>query len=156
MARGNLYEISIDRDELGNMDESYFYNCLSAINADYVQNKEGEEKEEATAQFVEMMEKYGAETGSGDEKTVYFYVNDSVRQNYFRRRYDELKDKVQKLEFSSFISNRFEIWDIKHLLHDTYGDAVYYNDTYMTVDTFLRAYAKDGERYYIGNVVFMH
>lgn len=156
MARGNLYEISIDRDELGNMDESYFYDCLSAISADYVQNKEGEEKEEATAQFIEMMEKYGAKTGSGDEKTVYFYVNDSVRQNYFRRRYDELKDKVQKLEFSSFISNVFEIWDIKHLLHDTYGDAVYYNSEYMTVDTFLRAYAKDGERYYIGNVVFMH
>ena len=52
MARGNLYEISIDRDELGNMDESYFYNSLSAINADYVQNKEGEEKEEAAAQFI--------------------------------------------------------------------------------------------------------
>ena len=159
MARGYLYEISTNRDNLGNMDESDFYDCLSAISADYVQDVEGKEKEEKTARFIGTMNGYGAETGkTGDrgESLMYFYVSDKVRQNYFRRRYEEFKSKVQKIEFSDFINNMFKIWEIKNLLHDTYSNAVYYNDAYMTVDTFLRAYAKDGERYYIGNVVFMH
>lgn len=159
MARGHLYEISTDRNDLGNMDESDFYNRLASISADYVQNKEGEEKEEKTAWFIEMLGGYGAETGKtddGNESLMYFYVSDKVKQNYFRCRYEEFKSKSQDFKFSDFTDDRFKVWDIERLLHDKYNDAVYYDGVFMTIDTFLRAYAKDGERYYIGNVVFMH
>ena len=149
MARGYIYEISENKEELFRMDESDFYEKIN-FEADYFSNENLEERSFLEEKLNPLGIEFVHEKGTDH---ITFMISEQQKENYFQDRYEKLKKKVNEITLAEFAQGRFD--DIQSLIEDTFDDAMYYNYELMTLDTFIRI-SNPNSKYYLGNVVLMH
>lgn len=150
MARGYLYEIAADMDNLGEMDESDFYGNVG-YEAVYFQNESDNHSAES---LIDYLKQFGMEIGtkkdtSGREYPWFSFSKES-REEYFRKKYVKTKEIVDKMTLEEFST---DVVTLMHTIEDTYSDAMYFNDSIYSMDHFFREMGPG--RYYIGNIVYM-
>lgn len=90
---------------------------------------------------------------------VSFMVSDGYPSAYFAKPYELFKTKLNQmaaeLTYESFLNPGMasDVATLKEYVDDKYGDYVYENDEYSTMDRFIR-YIAPGVKYYVGGVVF--
>lgn len=153
MARGIVYEIETDRDNVGFLDESDLYD-LAGYGADYFQNIENETP--ILQKFLKRWKDYGAYTGTVtnyEGKSIPWIVfTRDAREAYFKAKFVTMQKLAATMTFDQFCS---DVTNLKRAVCDTYDDAVYFNKYFQPMDDFLRTLIL-GKRYYIGHAVFMH
>lgn len=152
MARGNLYELRTDRNDLNTMDESDFYEGCGYI-AEYFENADIESNVEYLLTTLQLS---GIQTGEeyDEEENVrypYFILTQEGKETYFKDRFEKAKVMLNQMTLSEFATNTY---DLIHTIEDDYTDAVYCNGCFYDLDYFIRTADVD-TKYYIGNVVLM-
>ena len=117
--------------------------------ADYVQNISEKGREEAIKSFLEMCAQYGAEVGEG-----FVVFTKEFKENYFRNRFDDLKNLVEQAELKEFSEDSNLVYMLKKLIEDKYDMYIYFFYP-QTLDSFIRG-AFSGIKYYVGGVVDYH
>jgi len=153
MARGYIYEISKNPENIGEMTEDCFYN----MSLDYVTNIEEETAASLVDDFMlSLHEMFGFTIGREfiNGKCQNFIIANSIsKKAYFEKRFLDFKDKVTVMTLDEFLS---ETWNLEMLINDRYSDAVYEDECFHTKDQFIRN-MELGVKYYISNhVVLMH
>lgn len=153
MARGYLYVVNTDVNESMDVSEVELYN-LTGHQFDYVENMPEKESGELVKDLVQRFAAYGAETGTEklDEREFpYAVLTQDVARKYFAPRLQTLKDMIPDMTVDDFIDNGYKI---KQLVEDLYGDAVYWNGSFYTLDYFMRNVGN--AKVYFGNVLYMN
>lgn len=152
MARGVIYEIDKDPNQLFSMTEDCFYDFVD----DYV--SEIEDPSYSVTYLLEKCRAAGMQVGFEkfeDLEIPFFVIDRSSREKFFEAKWEKLKEEVSMLSLSDFATGRYDYWTVRYLLEDDYGDAVTcMADTLQSLDRFMRE-AEDG-RYYIGRLFYMH
>lgn len=163
MARGTLYELETNPENLFSKSESEFYD-YAGHQFEYISQ---EEPEGAARTLIGRMQEEGAETGTeripasdipgygSDEGTVevpWFEVTPEVRKNYFLLQFRKMKKLAENMTLSDFVDG-IHVFDLREAAEEHYGDAVTMQDNgFASFDAFMRN--AEG-RYYVGNVFFM-
>lgn len=117
----------------------------------HCKDMEPEAVTEQVNDFIELMKKYGAETGI-DEGIPYFILSDTVRLNYFKHNFECFKEAVSEINtVTDFIS---KIDTISNCIDDTMSNCIYYSGSLQSMDSWFKN--AEMTKYYIGNVVFVH
>ena len=153
MARGYLYVVNTDENAAMNVSEEELYD-LAGHQLDYVSNLSAEESKELTTDLIKRFAAYGAKTGTeelNEGEFPYAVLTKKVARKYFAPRLQTLKDMIPDITVDGFIDNGYKI---KQLVEEPYGDAVYWNGSFYTLDYFMRNVGN--AKVYFGNVLYMN
>lgn len=139
MGRGTIFEIS--KRKTGMINEENFYDIVP-IMADYVEDSQNQDC------LLNLLSKLGAKTGEN-----FFILTDDVKYQYFASRLDKIKEIVSNLTLEEFASS--DMYTLKYLIENDYGDLVYENENLISLDQWIRE-ADTGVKYFVGNTVYMH
>lgn len=153
MARGNLYEIEANIENIGRASVDYFYD-YAQFQFEYI--GDADDPETDIEMLLEHFKSCGMKTGTekhNGKEVPYVEITDSGRKKYFNYAYQEFVKMTKDLTLDAFIDDNTS-WKLRNFLDDNYSDAVTnQNDEFQTFDRFMR-FASG--RYYIGNVFYMH
>ena len=166
MSRGYIYEISDNIDTVGNMDQSDFYESISALEVDFVANIPENQQAELREAFIQMLKSCGAVirlvTDTDPEEFsdgVYAVtgLKKKKKKNFFYDRFKRMKQLAESITLTQFAidsndKRSLPLYHLKKAIEEDYGDMVYLNSSWYTVDYFIRT-ADPNRTYYIGNVV---
>lgn len=166
MGRGYIYEVSDNINFIGSMGEEDFYEDLSALSVDYVANMDKADQDEMREDFLKTLKSHGAHVQLITDDTLEEFpngvyavsnLNDIFKKNFFHERYRRMKTLAESITLQQFSIDSFDttLYNLKNAIVDDYGDMIYLNSSYETLDYFIRN-ANPQTTYYIGNVVFMH
>lgn len=162
-----IYQIStepIETDALFTEDDvlaSWMYGQV----ADRVYGQNDERSELYAELVTRLTGRYGEHAGlvqlerDEDGNLVSFMVADGYPSAYFAKPYEMFKAKLnqmaEKLTYEVFLNPGMasDVADLKAYVDDEYGDYVYEEDEYSTMDRFI-LYIASGVKYYVGGVVF--
>lgn len=147
MARGYLYELATEKDNLGNVTESDFYDKCG-VYADYFENLAFYQT--ATDELLKCLQSRGIDVNFEDKS---FILTQETQLNYFKSNYQLFMKMAKDLTLEQF-ADPGKAYELSRFITDTYSDAVYINAFY-DFDDFMRDAELD-TRYYIGNVILMH
>lgn len=153
MARGYLYVVNTDENESMRVSEEELYN-LTGHQFDYIENLPDEKSETLVKDLVQRFAAYGATTGTeemDERKISYAFLTQEIARKYFAPRLQTLKDMIPDMTVDDLIDNGYKI---KQLVEDPYGDAVYWNGSFYTLDYFMRNVGN--AKVYFGNVLYMN
>lgn len=145
--------VNTNENESMRVSEEELYN-LTGHQFDYIENLPDEKSETLGQDLVQRFVAYGAETGTEelDEGDFpYAVLTKEVARKYFAPRLQTLKDMISDITVDGFIDNGYKI---KQLVEDPYGDAVYWNGSFYTLDYFMRNIGD--AKVYFGNVLYMN
>lgn len=160
MARGIIYFITKDKNQVIDFGEQNYYDRLDIIHADYVQD----EDEESSATSIEMLKdtinNLGAVIwlGEGDFGFSFrFNAVSEMQRNYFRPKLEALKEKVANLQLFDVIRSAP---DLNSIINDDYGNMITLGEeaagSTITVDNFIRR-VEPGVTYYVyKKTILMH
>ncbi len=170
MSRGTMFHVVTDPDCLGAMSESDFYEDLGSLGVDYVQDQDPDRSATATGKLRDLIAGAGfrlAAAGEEYEDGAAFAFRadtpdelDAAKQNWFRDGLEALKRKTAAIDLKTYAADTGAVYDLKQLLDDTDGDAVYLDmgtgPAVYTLDYFVRN-LEHGRTYYVDRVtVYMH
>lgn len=154
MARGYLYVVNTDENASMDVSEEELYN-LTGHQFDYVENMPEKESKELGPKICRKNSRVaGAETAAeelNEGEFPYVVLTQDIARKYFAPRLQTLKDMMQDMTIDDFIDNGYKI---KQLTEDPYGDAVYWNGSFYTLDYFMRNVGN--AKVYFGNVLYMN
>ncbi|MDY6245374.1 MAG: hypothetical protein SPL82_16120 [Lachnospiraceae bacterium] len=153
MARGYLYVVNTNENESMRVSEEELYN-LTGHQFDYIENLPDEKSETLVKDLVQRFAVYGATTGTeelDEGKISYAFLTQEIARKYFAPRLQILKDMIPDMTVDDLIDNGYKI---KQLVEDPYGDAVYWNGSFYTLDYFMRNVGN--AKVYFGNVLYMN
>lgn len=134
--------------------EEDFYESFVGTIADYVTAKDIDRKEEIQY-FVKELEKYGVIYDPQEQSIIF---KPGFKKQYFKEKFEKFKKITQELTFKEFagIVSNLNMWEIKTLIEDKFGDYVYIGYIYYPIDEFFRKDMKEGKKYYFGTVLDYH
>lgn len=145
MARGNIFEMSRYKENLGKMTEADFYE-YAGKEFEYVEDNND-------PRLVEQLRDVFKNAGAYILPDGGISIAKAVKWNYFAKRYIRFQELAKTLDINEFATSN--LYNIRSVIEDKWGDCVYTKDAGMqTFDSWLRD-AEDGV-WYIGNIVFMH
>ena len=148
MARGTIFEVAKEAENLGNMDESQFY---GSSYAECFKN----EKDSASLEYLfDNFRNAGFEAGF-DEEGQYVIFSECGKMNYFAHRYERFKTLLKEVDLRRFSIGYAWTRDVIDTITDKWSDAVLFEGVLYAMDEFVRA-ADIGEKYYFGNTVIAH
>lgn len=153
MARGYLYVVNTDENASMDVSEEELYN-LTGHQFDYVENMPEKESKELVEDLMKKFAAYGAETCTeemNEGEFPYVFLTRDIARKYFAPRLQTLKDMIPDMTVDDLIDNGYKI---KQLVEDPYGDAVYWNGSFYTLDYFMRNVGN--AKVYFGNVLYMN
>lgn len=154
MARGTIYEIDKDPNQLFLASKHDFFNYVD-IEFEYVEDIE--DTSYSVLYLLESFKSAGMQIGVekiGKLEIPFFVIDEASKCKYFKDRYKRFQKVAADLTLEEFATGT-NFWTLKYLLEETYGDCVTCKeDTFQTLDRFVRD-ACDG-KYYIGRVFFMY
>lgn len=174
MARGYIYHIVSDPDDLGSMAASDFYDDLDALCVEYTEDSAPETAQHNTNCLARALEQDGfvirPDTEAADEgrEAAAFVLEtgdqaslDACRRKYFGPLLAELKKEVAALDLDTFSSDRCNTYSLTSKINDDYGDAVYlnvseYGSMIYTMHGFIRRLDPNTTYYVAQNTVLMH
>lgn len=174
MARGYIYHIVTDPDNLGNMSASNFYEDIDALCVEFVEDSDPAIAAQNTNSFASMLANSGflirpdTDSESQDREVAAFILEtggqhhlDECRKRYFKPLLDALKQEVASMDLDTFVSERCNTYSLKSKINDDYGDAVYldttdYGGVLYTMHEFIRGLEPNMVYYVAQNTVLMH
>ena len=166
MARGIMYEVSTKPEDIGNMDESDFYEELSCLHADYVADIDPKDSDSNRRCLADILTRFGAVVSQyipeDDEDNLFpngtfsvTGITNDFKRTWFSSNLEKLKEKVSDMGIDEFATDSYEAWKLQNLINDDNADAVYLDGSIYTLDGFVRTATPD-MTYYLGTTVFMH
>lgn len=159
MARGHIYEITDNpsayplgymyADELSQFCEQEF---------DYAEDYEGPNPYHNT-NIIDTLTRHGFNPKiiinpyDNDETCLCFTATKYGKESYFKARFKKLQNLIKDMSLAEFANPETKS-TIQHLVDNSYDDAVYFNTSFYTFDTFMRD-IEPGKDYYIGNICYM-
>lgn len=146
MARGNFYDVALEKSAVGEMTKDIFYGFDAAewfLTTD----------DQAIMMLFELFKAHGFETG--EEKGVcYAIFSDEGKMLLPKEKYDAFLDVILGMNIKDFATKSVD--NLLFIICDPYRDAVWMNDCLYSFDQFIRE-AKVGVKHYFGNtVVYAH
>lgn len=154
MERVFIYEICSDITNIGNMTENYFNDMLGYGSNNFLSIGQPEERAIRNG-FIEVLKKHGAQYGTGKagaEEIPWVIFSQETKGNYFRERFEKMKQLAGGMTLDQFSESKEEVKHLKLIIDDEFGDAVYFNSSFYTLDDFIRD-VEPGMKYFIGNVL---
>lgn len=148
MARGYIYEVNTDVHDNHNMTESDFYDYGSE--ADYFLDIKNPNQE--IESLLNRLEEAGCTINRTKQS---FIITDDARKAFFADRYKEFMKLTKNMTLDEFTDSS-KAYTLSTLINNTYTDAVYVEQIFLTLDGFMREGVMTDTEYYIGNVVLMH
>lgn len=177
MARGVIFEITKEKDEVGAMSETDFYDKLTVLSASYVKDMDMDESAIDINILIEKLAACGlsVETVNGSEpvsemdgKIPMFYEIlpadeaklKEFKKSWFHSRFEEFKAQADAITEDGF-TEESAVHTIMSLLEDDYDDCVYLNSGFgmtetMAMDSFIRGMEPDCPYYLSPKTVLMH
>lgn len=153
MARGNLYEIEADINNIGMAGSDDFLD-YAQHEFDYITITDAPEYD--VAYLLNYFNALGMETGYEihEGKSIpYVDITESGKKAYFAGSYQAFIKNAKDLSLDGFV-NENTAYELRRLLEDPYEDAVTSQDNeFQSFDHFMRTASG---RYYIGSVFYMH
>lgn len=148
MARGYIFEVAEEKDDLLNITADHFYERLSEFHVDYVSDEI--DVDVVTQNFLEMLQQYGFSVDFAEKS---FVVTTDGKMQYFRSRFAAVQKMITEMTLLTFATS--ELYSLRSLIQDDYSDIVCDpNGMCHDVDCWIRI--ADTHKYYIGGVVLMH
>lgn len=159
MARGTIYYITKDRNQPVDFKEQYYYDRLDILHADRVMEEDRDSAELSVECFKGTMEQIGAITQEEEANFGFSFRFENVKeakQNYFRPKFDQLRQKVASLHLSAIVRSAP---DLNSIINDDYGDVIVMNDFApgytITFDDFIRKLESDVTYYVYRKTIIM-
>lgn len=155
MARGILYELQEDLEDVGTTSESDFFEYLGHEFSHIAESVDSNGEIELLLAYLREL---GAETGVVADGTngrgvPYVEITDNVKKAYFQECYNQFTELLKKLTIDQFINDGYA-YKLRNAIDDEYGDAVTnINDEFRTLDYFMR---NASGRYYVGKVFIIY
>lgn len=172
MARGILYNITTEPDDLGLMNAVLFYERLDELGADYVEDLRGERAKEGLETLKQALKDAGfpiREITAEEKYDIYaaftlLPMDEETllenRKNYFRSRFTAAKKAMEELDETQFATDSAELYNIQMLLDDEYNDAVWLGDEngerVLTMCSCIRELQPNTTYYVAESTIFMH
>ena len=153
MARGYIYEVSENLEDLGMMKEYDFFKTPGFSFADAYKDMQEAEAEQVTAGLLQGFRGFGARVLL-KEGRLGFAFSGEARRSYFRPKFNRAKELLEKMTLEEFSTS--DPFSLRRAIRNNCEDAVYYDYMFLPLDDFIREYMKEGTEYYVGNVVLMH
>lgn len=150
MARGKLYEIAENPENLFDMDAD---TAIERMDMTGVESYQDLDRKESMKGLLETFREAGVEVVSDETGTSITFSRDA-KCRYFEKRCEEFKETAAQMTLEDFACE--SVTQLKWMLEDDYADAVYIpeRDTFYSMDEFIRQVPVN-TRYYIGNVILM-
>lgn len=170
MSRGVMYHIGHET-EIGNyvpIDESEFYEEISALGVDYVQNQHPENAKVSVSNLVQRLWAVGFKvklTTDPDLEGFYLFQTGSeaeltaCKAAYFKSAFESMKQMVNTMSLETFASDGGEEYMLRSLINNKMGDAVYYGaylEEVYSLDSFIRKLTPNTGYYIAPETIYMH
>ena len=173
MARGYIFHITTDPDNLGCINASDFFEYLDALSAQYVDDVSPENALVCTNALCKVLENNGfpvvpdteADEDGRDAAAFIIKTGDpeslaACKMRYFNPLLEALKEEVAALELATFASSECNTYSLTSKINDGYSDMVYlevgnYGGSTYTMHEFIRQMNPDTTYYVAANVVLM-
>lgn len=162
MGRGTIYYVTTNKYNGVDFDESDYYDDLSALQVDYVENESKENSEVSLSCLRKTLQEMGAITGYGKSNGHFafsfcFSKLEKAQQKYFKPKLEKLKKQVEDLTLFDVIKSAP---CLDFIMDNDCGDLIELHDhptsVRITLDNFIRI-LKPGVTYYVyEKVIFMH
>lgn len=173
MARGTMFHITHSPEDASSMSESDFYQDLDSLGVDFVRDNEPDVSKEEIDSLVERLRKAGfiIETYIPEDEheepmdpaPVIITGNadslEECKMNYFKNAFKVMQEKASAMTLKQFSSDTLDTYELRMMIENTMGDAVYYGDPYeapYSMDGFIRRLEPNRKYYIDPNTVFMH
>lgn len=168
MAKGTLFHITTDVTELGAYKASNFYEVLSELEADYVED-DSEENAEMGLEWLQECVKNFADISSVSNilSSAFMFTTpdkgtlDRKRQAYLKSWYDNLQNAVLSLTLEDYASDSMELYELRQMLDMGITDMVYFENagtgpSLCTMAKFIRTIKPDTAYYVSCNTILIH
>ena len=157
MGRGYAYEITDDPATINSMDTDSIENHAEGLEIDYCSEMGDESRDKTRKKFCEMLKSKGATISETKGILSITGVTSSVKQNYFKDRFDKMKKLAAGITLEAFASDPYDttLYTLSNTIHQQWSDIVYFNGIIYDLDTFIRN-MQDDKTYYVGNIIHMH
>lgn len=173
MARGTMFHITNDPDNLGTMCASEFYEDVGSLHVEFVDDDQKEIADQNTECLAKMLEACGFpifpddEPANEDYKPAAFIIrtggDDSLtaaKMRFFQPLLESLKKEVSELDLKTFATAGCNTYSLIYKINDDYSDAVYletgeYGGSVYTMHEFIRNMDPDATYYVAANTVRM-
>lgn len=160
MARGTIYFITKDKDQVIDFGEQDYYDRLDILNVGYVQDEDEESSATSIEMFRDTINKLGAIIWLGERDFGFsfrFNAVSEMQRKYFKPKFEILKEKVANLQLFDVIRSAP---DLNNIINDGYGDVITLGEeaagSTITVDDFIRR-VEPGVTYYVyKKTILMH
>lgn len=154
-------EQDIDYEHDNDLSEKLFDNRFVGTIADYVNDlselDETDKYNDSILWFTDYMSKTLGNLFVFDNKDKSFEFSKGFKQKWFKERYEDFKDAADDITLDDFAGNDILIYKIKNMLDEKYGFYIYSEDnSYETIDSFIRCEAKEHTKYYIKDIADYH
>jgi predicted metalloendopeptidase len=114
-------------------------------------------KAKAQKKLCEIFKAKGATIAKNGDVYSITNVTKSVKEDYFRERYEQMRKIASGITLESFASNPYDssLYNLVNAVYQQWSDIVYFNGVIYTMDSFIRSMEAD-TTYFIGNIVYMH
>lgn len=161
MARGYIYKIDTDIDDTDStISEQDFYESHSGKECEYVTDYTDTDPVDC---LCNDLRRHGLTVKTEPNiKNVYAVIRptdekrlNNFKTDYFRSRYLELKESLDKISLEEFAANTGTAFGLSNLAEDRCGDMVYLNGSCYILDDFIRDMFPDTEYYIQEKTVLM-
>lgn len=151
-----IFQISknpVKKEEYINVDKILDSESFVGTIADYVTESD---REEDIEWLVSCIKDYGIEYDNQQDMIIF---KKGFKENYFRERFEKLKEKINSMTLEEFAKGDFSLYEIRMLIEEKFGFYVYckgvYCDDIMPFDLFVRMMEEE-RKYYIGGTLDYH
>lgn len=164
MSRGVCYGITQCDDFIKEgyacvtVDEGCLYELLPQV-AGWVEDISREDFICETMAFCDTVIRCGGVVIKNAEETngeyVSFQITNAFKEEWFRRKYKRFVALSEKITLEQFCSDFDSVFEIMVNIEDRWADAVYEDDTFYSMDRWVRA-ADTSAVFYLNSAVLMH
>ena len=161
MARGYVFEIAKNADDLFNLDQWTINEDASAYGVDYA--SEIYTAAERRMEFADRFSGSHVENVCVDGETIpIIKLTNEIKEKFFHSRFERFKEATANMTLEQFSTDYQahadddpDVLDLRLLIRNTCGDMVYFDGLVKPLDDFIRE-ADPDTKYYVGNVVLIH
>ena len=161
MARGMIYHITKQREDLGLMSEDDFYGMTGALGCDYVEDCKDASARNALERLHMALWDAGMKVHCTGMERCWFSFHtpadiSRAKSVYFEEKFKKMKQMADAITPEQFSSDSSEVYRLRMVIEDTFGDMVWDGYELHTADRFIRKLEPDTVYYVADNTVYMH
>ena len=160
--RGYMFEANSTPELFFGMEKSDFFNDLDQLHVEFVENAEPEQARAQLDWLRQLFANSGAELGEDvdpdtNEPIFWIRISDDTKRRFYESRFSYAKKLLSEMSLNVFSGvEHGSLGLLKSTIDDDYGCMVYLDESFYTLDDFVRYAIPDKKYTFSNNVVELH